>query len=49
MRVRAVRPEEVGEGPECGERADRDEKLQFDLRSRIERSDGAPREIDARR
>src|SRR5207247_1069201 len=49
MLERAVRPEEVGEGPECGERADRDEKLQLDLRSRIERSDGAPREIDARR
>ena len=49
MRVRAVRTDEIGESAEDTERADRDEKLHFDLRSRIERSDGAPREIDVRR
>ena len=45
MRVRAVRAHEIGKGTEDNDRADRDEKLHFDLRSRIERSRGAPREM----
>lgn len=48
MRVSAVRADDVSEGTEETERADRDEKLHFDLRSRVERSRGAPREIEAR-
>ena len=48
MRVRSVRADEIGEGTEETERADRDEKLHFDLRSRIERSRGAPRETRLR-
>src|SRR5258706_14902846 len=45
MCVRGVRTDEVGKGTEDTERADRDEKLHFDLRSRIERSRGAPCEM----
>src|SRR5512132_2787740 len=48
MRVRAVRADEIGKSTEDTERADRDEKLHFDLRSRIERSRGAPREMRLR-
>src|SRR6266540_2672646 len=45
MRVSAVRTDEIRKGTEDAERADRDEKLHFDLRSRIERSLGAPCEM----
>src|SRR5258708_7154831 len=45
MCVGAVYTDKVGEGTEDTERADRDEKLHFDLRSRIERSRGAPCEM----
>ena len=48
MNVSAIRTHEIGEGPEHTERADRDENLHFDLRSQVERSQGAPCENDAR-
>ena len=48
MRVGAVSSEEVREGTERTERNDSDEKLHFDLRSYIERSQGAPCENEAR-
>ena len=49
MGVRSVSPEQVREGTKCGERADRDDDLHIDLRSQVERSAGAPREIDVYR
>ena len=48
MLVGAVSSEEIREGTEPSERRDSDEKLHFDLRSQIERSQGAPCENEAR-
>jgi hypothetical protein len=48
MLVRAVSSEEVGEGTERTERSDSDKKLHLDLRSQLERSQGAPCENEAR-
>jgi hypothetical protein len=49
MFVGAVFTEEVRKDTEDTERADREEKLHFDLRSQLERSQAAPCEIDVRR
>jgi hypothetical protein len=48
MYVRAVHTDEIRKGTEDTERADRDEKLHFDLRSQVERSQGAPCENEPR-
>src|SRR5688572_18710902 len=45
--VAAVVAEETGDDVKCEEGAGRDEKLHFVLRSRVERSRGAPCENDA--